>query len=451
LNDKSINRFLVIFIVFFVILSSNLISVFASQNEESTLDVQSEHVLTLLDELPIDLDILFELDNFTKFEAMLDQIESGSSFWPIRPFGTFFGHGHIEGLPRMDLNPYRLHVDVRAPIDCTLEGYLAHNGSIDLINGVECVMDCVFMLDIGNECGLLLGHIDMLKTVVDMIEPTGNLNLTKGELIGFTQTVYDKSIADFAYWYRGIEIPPYNAFTPKLQGKVDVLYNFLYERAKLNGLYPRANMINDMFIHKDDEFWGNWKYKTGPYDSYIEEDEWIGYYDFGLYTFLNREFTTPETYWKNGFNTDYNLTDDLLGLGGNIHSTSTTPGYYAVGIGHILLVEGDNTSGIIELRHQYDSSTSSDYGKFEIIANSSSVIGDELQVEFFPTLGEAQSGFTANVSTYERIYTQTIDDIVLPPPPTTTTSLPTNEGSIFIYPTILSAIIIAIIIRKKKK
>jgi len=280
LDGKFPNKFLVIFIVCFFILGSNTFGVFASQIEEQTLDVQSEHVLTLLDELPIDLDILFELDNFIEFENMLDQIEVGTSFWPIRPYGTFFGHGHTEGLARMDLNPHKLNAEIRAPVDCSLQGYHTQNGTVDFVNGVECVMDCSFILDIGNECWLLLGHVEMLKTVWDEIETAGNLSLAKGELFGFTQTVYSYSIVDFSYYYRGIEIPPHYAFTPKLLGKIEVLYDFLYERAKLNGLYPRARMINDMFVHKDDEFWGNWFYKTGPYDSYIDPEEHISGYDF---------------------------------------------------------------------------------------------------------------------------------------------------------------------------
>ena len=138
--------------------------------------------------------------------------------------------------------------------------------------------------------------------------------------------------------------------------------------------------------------------------------------------------------------------EPIIGVGGSIHDIATTPGYHAVGKGHILLVEGDNTSGIIELRKEYESSTLSHYGKFEIIANSTSTIGDELQLEFFPTLIDAQSGFTVNVSTYERIYTPTLDDIVLPPATT-----PSNEGILFIYPIILSIVLISIIPRKKKK
>lgn len=448
------NKILIVFIICFFILGGNIFGVFASQVEESSLEVQSEHVLTILDELPIDLDILFELDNFTEFEAMLDTVESGTAWWPIKPYGTYWGQGHTEGLPRMDFCPHRLHVEIRAPIDGTMEGYLARNGSIDLINGVECVMDCLFILDIGNECWLLFDHIEMLKTVVDTIENTGNLSLSKGELFGFTQTVYDKSIVDFAYWYRGIEIPPYYAFTPKLQGKVDMMYDFLYERAKLNGLYPRANLINDMFIHKDDEFWGNWYYKTGPYDSYLEEDEWVGHHDFGLLTFLNREFTTSETYWKNVNNPAKNLTDDILGIGGTHVNFADTPGFKASSVGHILLTEGDNTSGIIELRSHYASDwggvNTSIFGKFEMLVNSTSVIGDELQLEFFATLGEAQSAFTPNMITYYRNYMTTLDDIELPPPPTTTPPS-TNEGIIFLYPTIFSFIILSIITRKKKK
>jgi hypothetical protein len=449
LDGKFQNKLLVTFIVCFFILGSNSFSVFASQIEESTLEVQSEHVLTLLDNLPIDLDSLFELDNFTEFEKMLDEVESGTSFWPLRPYGTFFGHGHIEGLPRSDFCPHVLRAEIRAPVDGTYVHHLTQNGTVDMINGIECVIDSALFLDIGNDCWIHFGHIDLLKTIWDEIETTGNISLAKGELIGFTEAFGSVSNVDFGYYYKGIMIPPYYAFTPKLQGKVDVLYNFMYERAKLNGLYPRANLINDLFIHKDDEFWGNWEYKTGPFDSYIEEGEWVGHHDFGLYTFLNREFTTKETYWKNEYNTNYNLTDDILGLGCSIHEVTTTPGYYAVGKGHILLVEGDNTSGIIELRHQYDSSTNSDYGKFEIIANTSSILGDELQIEFFPTLLEAQSGFTANVSTYERIYHKTIDDAELPPPLPTTT--PTQESTLYLYPIIFSAIIIALVSRKKKK
>jgi len=442
---KNRNLILIVFIVCFFILSSIPFGVFASQIEESTLEVQSEHVMTLIDDLPIDLDTLFSLDNFTEFEIMLDKIEAYTDFWPIRPYGTFFGHGHHEGLARMDLNPHRLHAEIRAPVDCSLVWFVSINGTTDFVNGYECEMDTGIVLNIGNHCWLSLGHVNILKTISDEIETTGNISLSKGDLIGFTYTVYDKSIVDFSYYYRGILIPPYYAFTPKLLGKVEVLYDFLYDRAKLNGLYPRARMINEMNIHKDDEFWGNWYYKTGPYDSYIDPDEHISGYDFGVLTFINREFTTPETYWKDKINPTKNITDDILGVGKGVHY-GVTPGFKAISEGYIRLAEGDNTSGIMEFKTHYGSDygpyNTSIYGKFEMIVNSTGFKSDELQIEFFPTLGEAQSGFTANVSTYYRIYTPTIDDIELPP---------TFEGIIFIYPTIFSAIIISIITRKKKK
>ena len=84
------------------------------------------------------------------------------------------------------------------------------------------------------------------------------MSFAKGDLIGYTGTTFGHSIVDFVYYYNYIAIPPYYAFTPNLLGKVEMMYNFQLERAKLNGLYTRANAINDMNIHKDDEFWGNW-------------------------------------------------------------------------------------------------------------------------------------------------------------------------------------------------
>ncbi len=453
LYSKSRNKLLILLTTLVLLVGSNSLSFVTSQIEISIPAIESEFTFTLLDELPISLEDLFSLDNFTNFEQMLDSIEAGTSFWPIRPYGTFFGHGHPEGLARMDFCPHEEHVEIRAPVDASLEWYLALNGSIDIINGYECVMDSSLTLDLGNECWLNLGHIDMLKTVWDEIEATGNLNLTKGELLGFTYSVYSYSILDFSYYFKGIAIPPHYAFTPKLLGKVEVLFDFLYERAKINGLYPRARMINEMNIHKDDEFWGNWFYKTGPYDSYKDPEEHISAYDFGVLTFLNREFTSQETYWKDQINPVKNLTSDVLGVGRNCWESST-PGYKAIGDGQISLAEGDNTSGIMEFRimtiNDYGPINTSVFGKFEMIVNSTSVVGDELQIEFFPTLEEAQSGFTTNVSTYYRIYTPTLDDIVLPLPTTTTTPT-TEEGVLFLYPTLFCIILVYVIIRKKNE
>ncbi len=442
--NKNQNKILIAFIVCFFILSSNIFGVFASQIEEITFKTQSDHVLTLLDDLPIDINLLFNQDNFTMFEEMLDAIENYKDYWPIAPFGRFCLPSHIEGLDRSDFAPYGRQLEIRTPVDGIVFEHSTWDGTIVLINGIECVLECGLTVDIGNVCRIQFAYIEIAKTLWDEMETSGNVTLNKGDLLGFTNDIGDSSIVDFSYWYRDISIPPYYAFTPKLQGKVDVMYNFLYERAKLCGMYQQANLINEMFIHKDDEFWGSWLYKTGPFDSYIEEGVWIGSYDFGLYTFLNREFMTSETYWKNEYDENYNLTDDILGYGGNRVSVDPIPGHLAVELGHILLVEGDNTSGIIELRREYDSSASSYFGKFEVIVDPTDILSDELQLEFFPTLVEAQSGFTVNVSTFERTYHETIDDVVLPSPST-------NVGFNFIYPTILGVIIVLIFTRKKKK
>ncbi|MHA1156374.1 MAG: hypothetical protein ACTSQK_09725, partial [Candidatus Heimdallarchaeota archaeon] len=379
------NKITIIFTAFFLIICIIPFRIITSKNNYNIPAIQREHTFTLLDELPISLEELFNLDNFTSFETMLDRIESGTSFWPIKPFGTFFGHGHPEGIPRMDLNPHNHHTEIRAPVNGYINDFLTQNGTVDMIKGFECIIDTSFPIYIGNDSFLNMGHADMLKTLWDALEATGNVTVTKGELLGFTHTVGVYSILDFAYYYKDIPIPPHYAFTPNLLGKIEVLYNFLFERAKLNGLYPRAYMINDMFIHKDDEFWGNWYYKTGPYDSYIVPEDHISFYDFGVLTFVNREFTSPETYWKDETNLIKNLTNDILGIGRN-YENSFTPGYKAIGTGHISLAEGDNTSGILEFRtfygNDYGSTNTSVFGRFDMIVNHTSVIGDELQIEF---------------------------------------------------------------------
>ena len=90
-------------------------------------------------------------------------------------------------------------------------------------------------------------------------------------------------------------------------------------------------------------------YKTEPYDSYLIPDKHISLYDFGVLTLLNREFTTQETYWKDTIDPLKILTDDILGIGTNVRY-GTTPGFKGIGDMHVKLAEGDNTSGILELK-----------------------------------------------------------------------------------------------------
>ena len=458
MDNKLRNRLLILFTTLILLVGNDSLSIVTSQMEMITSASKIEFTFTLIDELPISLNDLFFLDNFTRFEAMLDEIEAGTSFWPIRPSGTFFGHGHPEGLERMDFCPHKEHVEIRAPINGSTDSYSALDGSLDYVNGVECVMDCAIGLNIGNKCSINFGHLDIPKTIFDGLESTNNLNFTKGDLIGYTSTAVGYSILDFVYYYDySVVIQSTDFCTPNLLGKIEVLYNFQFERAKLNGLYPRAAMINDINIHKDDELWGNWYYKTGPFDSYLIPDKHISLYDFGVLTLLNREFTTKETYWKNSIDPSQNLTDDILGIGTNARYGST-PGFKGIGDMHIRLTEGDNSSGILELRNfkhcDFGSTNTSIYSRFEILQNTTSLEGDELQIEFFSTLGEAQSGFTTNMSTYYRIIAPTLDDVeIITPPPTTTSPSPspTEEGSLIIYPTILCVVIAITIIRKKKK
>ncbi|NHJ38798.1 MAG: hypothetical protein FK731_02115, partial [Asgard group archaeon] len=117
-----------------------------------------------LDTFPMDLDKLFWADNLTMRNYILNEIGNGSIIWMLTPWGAHFISSHLEGVDHWYLNTYRLTSFV-APHDGTVSIFNSNFGTniIDQ-NGTQLVEDCFLVIDIGDNCYVYFGHLNLLKS-----------------------------------------------------------------------------------------------------------------------------------------------------------------------------------------------------------------------------------------------------------------------------------------------
>lgn len=402
-------KFILVLMLFsFLLISPN--SQALKNNDVSNsynINCPSPEDLVMIETFPHDLDYLFWADNLTGQNERLNQIGNGSGEWLLSPWGGYFISRHIEGADKWYLNAFRL-APVYAPHDGSLKELRTQNGTSGFMNGSEVIYDCKLAMDIGQECTITFGHISLLKTIYDEIQTSDEYTFTEGEFLGYP-TYYGNYLGgiDFYYNYDSRSICPYPALSPALQTKLDTYFGMQYERMKLSGCYPQSALCTDPNIAIEDTCWGAWSYYTGPYDSYYEGvvDD-FGRYETSFLTLFNRDFANPETYWRDIWNPNINLTSDILGIFGDNEGSEDIPGYVPLTRGHIRLVEGDYNQGILNLSifwwsHYYPENTSL-YARFKIESQSEGYEDDLLTFEHFETLIEAQTGFTEKNITYER-------------------------------------------------
>jgi hypothetical protein len=361
----------------------------------------------ILNSSPIDFDLLYCQDNSTLLNEVLNGIGNKSGMLPISPWGGFFTGSHIEGSDKWYFDSHR-QLEIFCPHEAQLESVTASASStIEIVQDNEVVTDVDFRIDIGDGFRIYIGHLTILKSIYDEIQSSGEYPFAENEHIGY-QTEGGVDWYGLDFWYiRGDEsICPFFALSPSLQTQVSSLYDLQYQRMKLCGLYPQSNICSEISIYIDDTIWGNWEYKTGPFDDYIIEGTYMHEYPFSFHTYYKRDFANPETYWKDSRFPYNNLTEDILGIFGDNIGKQAIPGYNQTGWSHVKLAEGSYSQGIMELcifsNSDWAVSNTSIYAKFEILIDSEGYLGDELKIEYFTTLEKSQIGFSENSSTYIR-------------------------------------------------
>ncbi|NHJ46563.1 MAG: hypothetical protein FK733_02130 [Asgard group archaeon] len=396
-----------------------------------------------LDTFPIDLDELFWADNLTMRNYVLNEIGNGSIIWMITPWGAHFISSHLEGVDHWYLNAYRLTSFV-APHDGTVS-ILKSNFGTNIIdqNGTQLVEDCFLVIDIGDNCFVYFGHLNLLKSIFDEIESTGSYSFTKGEVIGLTTPT--RQGVDFYYEVNERVICPLHVFTPELQAKIENYYNLQIPKAIVGGVFPQVDMCNNVSVAIENTVWGVWDYSSGYLDPYFDMNEWC---EGRIITFFNRNFSNPETYYrdpKDRFNK--NITADVLGIFADARGDDI-PVYNKTGDCFLKEVSGNFSQGIMEIifngfDNDWGAMNDSIFIRYNIDFGVAGFKDDILTIDYFSDLLDAQAGFTENNLTYVRYFhwwNQEHSDE------------PTSEESLYLFiPFVFSQIILTLVLYKKRR
>lgn len=363
--------------------------------------------LVTLTTFPVDLDLLFWSDNLTIRNQHLNALGNGSWGWILTPWGGHFISGHHEGADKWYLYANR-YLEVRAPHDGQFQPEpQIGNGSIIQIKGNDVVVDLGVDIQIGQDCSVGFGHIFLLESIFTEIQTTGSYSCVEGELLGYTPGMW---ALDFYYYYGESyeSICPYPALSLDLQNQVDYYFSLQYERAKIGGVYPESDLCVPLDIGIENTVWGVWRYQTGPYDSYYENLDHFGRYELSFITFLSRDLTNLETFYKDPKDGSTNLTAATIGLFKDGQSATEIPGYLSIGECLVEQVQGNYTEGILKLVTHWSSdwepSNTSLYAKIRINKGQEGYRDDLLTIEYFANLLDAQAGFTQNNLTYKRFF-----------------------------------------------
>lgn len=406
----------------------------------------SEEESIELTTFPIDLDLLFYQDNLTMFNFILNNVGNYSTIWPVTPWNGHFHSGHVEGADRWYLYSYR-----RLPIRAPHEGVYNKekpigDGSIFSYNSQDLVSNLGLTIDLGNDFNILFGHIDLLESIYDEIQSTGTYSFEENELIGYNHNWTGFFSVDFHLMYKYHDLCPLQYLSSELQSDLLYYYNLIYERAIVSGLYPESKICNNHTIEIENTVWGVWEYETGPYDEEFNNPEIEA--AFGGWTFLNRNLSNSETFYrdiktKNWTTGDYqNLTDDIIGVFADSFPQEILD-YKKLDYCLIKLAEGNYEVGIFELINNYENewgpSNTSVFAKFSLANHDAGPEDDILTLEFFADLVSAQAGFTNDNLTLTRHYHFHSEEVT------------TSRFDSFSAIIVIGVISVIVIVRKRKK
>jgi len=449
-SSNSLGFFLIIMIISISIFTANSET---STNPDSILDANAcndcigtyptDLELTTFDTFPVDLDLLFWEDQPTVQAARLNDIGNGTWGWMLTPWGGHFISSHFEGADKWYFYCDR-PLEMVAPASGKLSNYKVNNGTTAMINGTEVIVDVRLGINIGTNCEVEFQHLTIPVTLHDEVKDNRH-DFIEGDLLGYpTEWSPDFWTIDFHYLYKDENICPYPGLSPALQDEITTLYNLQYERAKQAGVYPESKLCNDYDITVEDTIWGVWEYTDGALnDQLLKQAVRLFGQAAGGITLLSRDLTNPETFWRNMNHPTENMTSDFVGMFVDGHSNPTS-GYAQVGESMVKLVDGNNAEGILELitvsygDWGHDTSV---FARFSLDTQGNGLSDDELTIEYFNSLLDAQAGFTEDLLVYQRFFGQfTSRDMIL--------YISLGSAGLAL---VIIIIVVVLVVRKKKK
>jgi hypothetical protein len=254
---------------------------------------------------------------------------------------------------------------------------------------------------------MIFNHLNVLVALINDIVDSDDdyLIINSGTLIGYTD---DEQAFKISMWDAEVDnglsghfenlVCPFGYFTNGTQEQLQDFYDtYVYESMKpisktdpeFNSLYPggwwpESELCSPVNINIDNSIWGRWYYKSGYREtSYPSDANWY-YFKTGILIFLKKHvYTNPETFtraWRT-----VNIVDECPeweGIYSGVYDEDITDPVNHVGC----YVVDTSDNNIIALQQYNTNFPSTFYMRFELSDN-------EMQMEFFDTLSEAQNGF----------------------------------------------------------
>ena len=354
------------------------------------------------------------------------------SCWEGDPQGDWWGSGH----PR--------YFEVRMPAPGTLYkgGVLFMGGEANILpllstnipesiimevngNQVEVYDDSQIFVDMGEGVILDFTHFYLLSTIVDQLLAQGKVELNEGDLVGYTGVPYaldfriqdtnnNNGISVNPNFMLNLFTPPLGYFTPELQQEIRNYFygedtpelDSLYEAWKENGMVEFSRLDNSLNINIDGTVWGLWIYQSGfTGNAQLTEEEkqviFLPSINRGIIALVNLAKTNPETFYRLRPGGEP-FPDNFVGIYADYFENNEGANAYRQTFGdcYLLRMEGDDQTGIFLLRDKETGDTIK-YLRYQLIENNpEDRFDDQLKLEWFDTLAEAQGGFTNNYFLY---------------------------------------------------
>jgi hypothetical protein len=384
----------------------------------------------LLNRFPIDLDLLYWMDNLTVQQSRLNYIKTGSAEATsnfIVPYPNFFHTAHNPACMKWYLYCSR-SLPVSLPVDSYLIIHPYGNSNItSAVNETAVLYDIHIALYLSYYIYVDLDHISVLKNFSDTFfasTPINVFNYTTSQAVfikanttfGYTENV---SAMDFAigdthepnfpvesnYNLQNIDTwkNPLGYFTDSMQTTILAHWNIEHEAMTISGLYPEGSLNQTVNINENKTLFGIWYYANGSLILNNNSHQ-LGWYSFDGSTLciLNVNRTDNTTFWKDQ-NTGLPFNSSMVGVFWD-GICNPIVNYPHVGLCYMYANEGTMSSGIAQLTpFGLNDRGQPLYMKYQISNTGSTWYNETLTLDYYNSLSAAQSGFTSNQSVYVRV------------------------------------------------